>query len=124
MAWRIAVGFCLFGAGWYAVDQYMPDLLPRIDVAVVTAVKHISSVASSFAIEGQVTRDSSLEASRQHETMSAVQKQAAGDEDKESKGENKGDQDAKDTNDVVLDRSPLREIMNAVEPADNVREPF
>ncbi|KAH6922869.1 hypothetical protein HPB50_019928 [Hyalomma asiaticum] len=33
MALRIAVGCCIFGAAWYAVDYWQPGLLPRVDVA-------------------------------------------------------------------------------------------
>ncbi|KAL1480349.1 hypothetical protein MTO96_051110 [Rhipicephalus appendiculatus] len=85
MAWRIAVGFCVFGAGWYALDQHMPDLLPRIDVAVMTAVKRLSYASSSFAVEGKDTSDSCLEAIPQPEAMGAVEKQATVNEDKNCK---------------------------------------
>ncbi|KAL3211911.1 hypothetical protein MRX96_036175 [Rhipicephalus microplus] len=76
MAWHIAVGFCVLGVGWYAVDQYVPDLLPRIDVAVMTAGKHISSAARSFAIESKDKGDHSLKVSPQSETIDSAENKA------------------------------------------------
>ncbi|KAL1422514.1 hypothetical protein MTO96_022030 [Rhipicephalus appendiculatus] len=89
---RIAVGFCVVGAGWYVMDQYMPDFLLLINGAVMTAVKHFSSIASSFPIEGKDTNDSSLETRPHSGTMGAVEKQAAGNEDK-------------DTRDIVIEKN-------------------
>ncbi|KAL3225237.1 hypothetical protein MRX96_025970 [Rhipicephalus microplus] len=85
MVWCIVFGFCVFGVGWFAVDQHLPDLLPRVDVAVVTVVKHISSAATSFAIESKYAEDRRLEASPGSEATGGVENQAAGNQLKDGK---------------------------------------
>ncbi|KAL1440226.1 hypothetical protein MTO96_009534 [Rhipicephalus appendiculatus] len=87
------------------MDQYLPDLLARIDVAVMMALKHSSSAASYLAIDGKDMGYGGLEASPQSETMAAVKNQAVGKEDKNCNG----------TRNIVIEDSRQSENLSAVE---------
>ncbi|KAL3211916.1 hypothetical protein MRX96_036180 [Rhipicephalus microplus] len=136
MVWCIVFGFCVFGVGWFAVDQHLPDLLPRVDVAVVTVVKHISSAATSFAIESKYAEDRRLEASPGTEATGDVENQAAGNQLKDGKftmnieecrpsedlaavQQVHNGKEGKDTGEIELRTRPPPETVGAVKLAEN-----
>ncbi|XP_065295640.1 uncharacterized protein [Dermacentor albipictus] len=73
MAFRIFVGCCIFGVGWYAVDRVRPGLLQQIDVAGKIAALRTSAVPAIEVKEGKDTKDTAVQGTSVGESGSATQ---------------------------------------------------
>ncbi|KAL1440232.1 hypothetical protein MTO96_009540 [Rhipicephalus appendiculatus] len=75
MALRILAGVCIFGAGWYALDQWKPGLLPRIDFTSKIAALRSSPATDTLVIEdehGMDSSDTEVQASGKSGTVNAI----------------------------------------------------